>query len=122
MAAFVGLNDLSGFSPLITAAELKRLLEDGDEAERPLLLDVRNLGEYASAHLRDALNVPVDELRFRLEEVPRGRPLVVRCYSGFRSHLALRILKQKGFKRVRNLTGSWVAILAHGGFAIESET
>jgi NADPH-dependent 2,4-dienoyl-CoA reductase/sulfur reductase-like enzyme/rhodanese-related sulfurtransferase len=122
LAAFVGLNDLSGFSPLITASELKRLLEDGDDAERPLLLDVRNLGEYAAAHLRGALNVPVDELRFRLEEIPRGRPIVVHCYSGFRSHLALRILKQNGFEPVKNLTGSWVAILAHGGFEIESET
>jgi rhodanese-related sulfurtransferase len=122
LAAFVGLNDISGFSPLITAAELKRLLEEADEAERPLLLDVRNLGEYAAAHLRGALNIPVDELRFRLEEVPRGRPIVVHCYSGFRSHLALRILKQNGFERVRNLTGSWVAILAQGGFEIERET
>jgi len=122
LAAFVGLNDISGFSPLITAAELKRLLEEADEAERPLLLDVRNLGEYAAAHLRGALNIPIDELRFRLEEVPRGRPIVVHCYSGFRSHLALRILKQNGFERVRNLTGSWVAILAHGGFEIERET
>jgi rhodanese-related sulfurtransferase len=121
LAAFVGLNDISRFSPLITVAELKSLLEKGDESERPLLLDVRNLGEYAAAHLRGALNIPVDELRFRLEEVPRGLPIVVHCYSGFRSHLAARILKQNGFERVKNLTGSWAAILAHGGFDIESE-
>ncbi len=64
-------------------------------------------------------NIPVDELRFRLEEVPRGRPIVVHCRSGFRSHLALRILKEKGSAGVRNVTGGFVAIEALGGFDIQ---
>lgn len=123
VAAFVGLNDITGFSPLITAAELQSLLAAdraaGSEAERPLVLDVRNLGEYEASHLKGALNIPVDELRFRLDEVPRGRPIVVHCRSGFRSHLALRILKQNGFAEVRNLSGGYLSVLAHGGFDIE---
>jgi rhodanese-related sulfurtransferase len=122
VAAFVGLNDITGFSPLITAAELQSLLAAGSaagsEAERPLVLDVRNLGEYEASHLKGALNIPVDELRFRLDEVPRGRPIVVHCRSGFRSHLALRILKQNGFAEVRNLSGGYLSVLAHGGFDI----
>ena len=117
LAAFVGLNDLSGFSPLVGAEELRRLLAGG--LPRPVVLDVRNLNEYEQSHLRGALNVPVDELRFRLEEVPRGQPLIVHCRSGFRSHLALRILKEKGWTDVRNLTGGFVAITALGGFDIE---
>jgi len=123
VAAFVGLNDITGFSPLITAAELQSLLAAGSaagsEAERPLVLDVRNLGEYEVSHLKGALNIPVDELRFRLDEVPRGRPIVVHCRSGFRSHLALRILKQNGFAEVRNLSGGYLSVLAYGGFDIE---
>ena len=123
VAAFVGLNDITGFSPLITAAELQNLLvadrAAGSEAQRPLVLDVRNLGEYEAFHLKGALNIPVDELRFRLDEVPRGRPIVVHCRSGFRSHLALRILKQNGFAEVRNLSGGYLSVLAHGGFDIE---
>ena len=91
----------------------------GRGPRRPLVLDVRNLNEYEASHLRGALNVPVDELRFRLEEVPRDRPLVVHCRSGFRSHLALRILKQNGFAEVRNLTGGFFAARALGGFDIE---
>jgi NADPH-dependent 2,4-dienoyl-CoA reductase/sulfur reductase-like enzyme/rhodanese-related sulfurtransferase len=118
LAAFVGVNDLSGFSPLITAEELRRLLSSGD-SERPVVIDVRNLNEYEQSHLRSALNVPVDELRFRLEEIPRGMPLVVHCRSGFRSHLALRILKENGWTDVRNLTGGFVAVSALGGFDIE---
>jgi NADPH-dependent 2,4-dienoyl-CoA reductase/sulfur reductase-like enzyme/rhodanese-related sulfurtransferase len=118
VAAFVGENDLSGYSPLASAIELQRLLA-GPAADRPVVLDVRNLNEFEAGHLVGALNIPMDELRFRLDEVPRGRPIVVHCRSGFRSHLALRILKENRWTDVRNLSGSWVAITALGGFAIE---
>jgi NADPH-dependent 2,4-dienoyl-CoA reductase/sulfur reductase-like enzyme/rhodanese-related sulfurtransferase len=111
VAAFVGLNDLSGFSPLITAARLREELAGG---QPPLVVDVRNLNEYEASHLRGALHLPLDELRFRLEEVPRDRSLVVHCRSGYRSHLALRILKQNGFQQVRNLTGGFIAAQAFG--------
>jgi rhodanese-related sulfurtransferase len=119
IAAFVGLNDITGFSPLITAAAARAELAGPDEKLRPVVLDVRNLNEYEASHLRGALNIPVDELRFRLDEVPRDRPLIVHCRSGFRSYLALRILKQNGFEKVRNLTGGFIAVRAHGGFDIE---
>jgi NADPH-dependent 2,4-dienoyl-CoA reductase/sulfur reductase-like enzyme/rhodanese-related sulfurtransferase len=118
LAAFVGINDLSGFSPLVSAEELRRLLAAGD-SERPVVLDVRNLNEYERGHLRGALHVPLDELRFRLVEIPCEGPLVVLCRSGFRSHLALRILKERGWTNVRNLTGGFVAMSALGGFDIE---
>jgi rhodanese-related sulfurtransferase len=78
------------------------------------VVDVRNLNEYEASHLRGALHLPLDELRFRLEEVPRDRSLVVHCRSGYRSHLALRILKQNGFQQVRNLTGGFIAAQAFG--------
>ena len=119
VAAFVGLNDITGFSPLATSAAAKAQLADPDEKRRPVILDVRNLGEYEASHLRGSLNIPVDELRFRLDEVPRDRPLIVHCRSGFRSYLALRILKQNGFEKVRNLTGGFIAVRAYGGFDIE---
>jgi rhodanese-related sulfurtransferase len=118
VAAFVGLNDLSGFSPLVTAEKLRAELAAEPPQQRPVVLDVRNLNEYEASHLRGARNIPVDELRYRLEEVPRDRPLVVHCRSGFRSHLALRILKQNGFAQVRNLTGGYLAATALGGFEI----
>ncbi|OHD70402.1 MAG: CoA-disulfide reductase [Spirochaetes bacterium RBG_13_68_11] len=118
VAAFVGENDLSGYSPLVSAGELQRLL-CGPATDRPVVLDVRNLNEFEAGHLVGALNIPVDELRFRLDEVPRDRPIVVHCKTSFRSHLALRTLLQNGWKDVRNLTGSWVALTALGGFAIE---
>lgn len=116
LVAFVAENDLSGFSRLITAAELRQALA----ADRPpRVIDVRSNKEFARAHLAGALHIPVDELRARVKELPNDRPLVVYCRSGFRAHLALRILAQRGFSDVRNLTGGWVSLEDEGGFEIE---
>ena len=120
VAAFVGLNDISGHSRIVSAEETRGVLASGDANARPVLVDVRNLNEFESAHVRGAINVPVDELRWRLEEIPRGRPVIVQCRSGFRSHLALRILVQNGWTDVRNLTGGFAAVTAAGGFDIET--
>jgi NADPH-dependent 2,4-dienoyl-CoA reductase/sulfur reductase-like enzyme/rhodanese-related sulfurtransferase len=122
VAAFAGLNDLSGYAPLIGAEDARKLVAestDDTEGKRVVLLDVRNLNEYETSHVRGALNIPVDELRFRLDEVPREALILVHCRSGFRSHLALRILKENGWKNVRNITGGYVAMTALGGFEIE---
>jgi rhodanese-related sulfurtransferase len=116
MAAFVGLNDISGFSPLITAAELKTALAS---AEPPVVLDVRTLNEFERSHLKGATNISVDELRFELDSLPRGRRIAVYCRSGYRAHLALRILKSHGFSDVVNITGGYVSLIAEGGFALE---
>jgi rhodanese-related sulfurtransferase len=128
VAAFVALNDISGHSPLVSAEEARGLLAPTATAPaaatapagRPVLLDVRNVNEFEASHVRGAINVPVDELRWRLAEIPRDRPLIVQCRSGFRSHLALRILKQNGWTDVRNLTGGFAAVTATGGFDIET--
>jgi len=122
LAGFIGQNDRSGYAPLVSAQEARDLLgrpAGGSAAGRPLLLDVRNLNEHETSHVRGALHVPVDELRFRLDEVPRDRPVIVHCRSGFRSHLALRILKENGWTDVRNLTGGYIAMKALGGFEME---
>jgi NADPH-dependent 2,4-dienoyl-CoA reductase/sulfur reductase-like enzyme/rhodanese-related sulfurtransferase len=116
IAAFVAINDLTGFSPLITASDLKKALA---AAEKPVVLDVRTQEEYDDSHLRGALHIPVDELRDRLAEIPQDRTVLVHCRLGFRAHLALRILKQRGFHDVRNVTGGFLAIQAEGGFVLE---
>lgn len=56
-----------------------------------------------------AINLPVDELRERLEEAPDDRPLAVYCKVGMRGYLAARILLQSGFPGVRNLSGGYTS-------------
>ncbi len=117
LVAFIGQNDLSGYSPLETAAALKAALAAAAAGGKPaLVLDVRNTGEYEAGHVAGAVNIPLDELRYRLEEMPRNVRIHVHCRSGFRSHLALRILKENGYDDVVNVTGAYMAILAEGGF------
>jgi len=120
VAAFVGLNDLSGFSPIMTARSLRQTLATRDADGLPLLLDVRTLNEFETSHLRGALHLPLDEIRFRIEELPRDRAIVVYCRSGYRAHLALRILKENGFARVTNVTGGYLSMIAAGGFELEN--
>jgi rhodanese-related sulfurtransferase len=66
------------------------------------------------------VHIPVDDLRFELERLPKDRRIVVHCRTGFRSHLAVRILKQRGFADVANLTGGQLSMLAEGGFHWET--
>lgn len=116
LAAFIGQNDLSGFSPLLTAAGLRAALASPDP---PLVLDVRTRKEYRHAHLRGARNVPVDELRHQIEGLPRDRRIAVHCRSGFRAHLALRTLVAHGFPDVVNVTGGFLSMETAGGFDLE---
>jgi rhodanese-related sulfurtransferase len=106
VAAFVGENDVAGYSPNITATQLADALQS---AHPPFVLDVRTATEFAAGHIRGALNIPVDELRDRLAELPAEREIAVHCKSGFRGHLATRILRQRGFDHLVNVTGGWTS-------------
>jgi rhodanese-related sulfurtransferase len=77
-----------------------------DEAVAPLLLDVRRADERAKGFIPGSIHIPLDEVRARMNELPRDKEIVVHCLSGQRSYFACRILSQYGF-RVRNLTGSY---------------
>jgi len=115
MAAFVGMNDLDGSSPLVTADELAARYTPGTD----LILDVRNLGEFSQGHVPGALNIPIDELRSRLAEVPRDKTIYVHCAVGFRGHLAVRILQQNGYTNTSNVTGGYTSMKASGLFQEE---
>ena len=117
LAAFIGLNDISGFSPLVSAARVKAELA---QPTPPIVLDVRTLGEYESGHVSGSVHIPVDDLRFEADRLPKNRRILVHCRSGFRSHLAVRILMQKGFSNVANITGGYLGMVAEGGFNWET--
>lgn len=112
LAAFVAQNDRSGFSPLISAHDLGVALA-GDAP--PLVVDVRDQDEWDEGHLVGARLVPLEALRDRLAELPRDRRIALHCRSGYRAHLALRILRQHGFQDVVNVAGGYLSMEAEPG-------
>jgi rhodanese-related sulfurtransferase len=75
-------------------------------SEQPLLLDVRTPQDFASGHIPGAVNIPVDDLRTRLGELPRDRKIAAYCQVGQRGYLATRILLQAGFS-ASNIGGGY---------------
>ena len=100
VAGYVAGNILCGkMTPLYW-----RELRDADLSQ-VALVDVRTADEFALGHIDGAQNVPLDELRDRLGEIPSGRPVFLYCGVGLRGYLASNILKGNGYADVRNLVG-----------------
>ena len=76
-----------------------------DCAANVTLLDVRTPAEYQAWHIPGAVLLPYTELRHRLDEVPRDKPVYAYCRSGFRSYIAYCVLKQNGWDQVAFLAG-----------------
>ncbi|MDA8193528.1 MAG: rhodanese-like domain-containing protein [Thermaerobacter sp.] len=86
----------------ITGEELDRLLKSGAHLT---LLDVRELKEYRSGHIKGSRLIPLMELSKRSHELRGDHPIVTICRSGRRANRASRILRGAGFDRVRTLQG-----------------
>lgn len=99
MAGYLAENVLSDKIKLFTIYDL-----EGLDPEQTVLLDVRTVMEYENGHLEGAINVPVDDLRERLNELDANKEVYLYCEVGLRGYIASRILEQHGFK-VFNLTG-----------------
>jgi rhodanese-related sulfurtransferase len=88
----------------IDARELADLIGGRPEV-RPVLLDVRQPSEHATAALEGSVLVPLDQLAERIDELDRSHPIVVYCHHGIRSLNAAMFLKANGFASVRSLAG-----------------
>lgn len=100
LAGYVAANILEGrMKPLYW-----RDLRDAD-LSKVALIDVRTPDEFALGAIREAVNIPLDDLRGRLAEIPSDRPVFLYCGVGLRGYLASNILRQNGFEDVRNLVG-----------------
>ena len=71
--------------------------EDQQKEENVTLLDTRTQRQYSHGHVEGFINIPVDELRERIDELDKTKPIYVICQSGLRSYIATRILKGNGF-------------------------
>jgi rhodanese-related sulfurtransferase len=101
MAGFVASGLLRGDHPQV---DVETVLSTSS-SER-FLLDVRTEGEHAAGHVPGAVNIPIDDLRSRLGEIPKERSIVAYCQVGQRGYLATRILLQAGF-HVVNMGGGY---------------
>ena len=94
MAGFMIENIANGTLNQWHLADLESLPKDGGA----VLLDVRTVQEYNRGHIAGFRNIPVDELRERLNEIEPGKPVYVICESGLRSYIACRILEGSGYE------------------------
>ena len=94
MAGYVANNAITGLVKQFHIEQLPEIYAMGD---RVTLLDVRTPGEYSRGHADGFLNIPVDELRERITEVSKDKPVYVMCQSALRSYIACRILSQNGY-------------------------
>ena len=80
------------------------------EPDAPFVLDVRTPAEWQQRHIDGSTNIPLSRLREHLPQIPRNRPVVATCAGGYRSSIAVSLLRSAGFTRVSELTGGMAAI------------
>jgi len=107
---FGGAKDPVNFAGMIAADVLRddMPLAHWTAGDEVFLLDVRDPDEFAEGHAPNAVNIPLNDLRSRLDKLPRGKEIHVCCRSGQRAYYATRLLAQKGFP-VKNISGGMLA-------------
>lgn len=101
MAGYVGGNIVKGD---IVAVDYNAALSA--DLSRTFLLDVREPFEYEAGHIPGAINIPLNQIRDRLEEIPQDKEVIANCQIGLRSYIGVRILMQNGFD-AKNLSGGY---------------
>ncbi len=102
IAGYVACNILNGEMPVASWRELLAV-----DRSNTLILDVRTHAEFSFGSLVGAVNIPVDDLRSRLAEIPKDKEIYLYCAIGLRGYLALRILRANGYKNVKNVSGGY---------------
>jgi len=110
-AALVGLNLLYGRFRQVPVSDVRRLVE-----QRAFIVDVREKKEYEQGHLLNAVNIPLSELRERMDEIPKDQPVYLHCRSAQRSYNAVLALQNMGWKNVYNISGSYLGICMYEYF------
>ena len=101
MAGFVAENILLNRLKVFYWNELENL------GTADILLDVRRIDEFDAGKINGAINIPLDEIRSRLGEIPKEKNIYIYCEAGLRGYLVQRILKQNGYRYVSNLSGGY---------------
>lgn len=106
MAAFTAENRISGFSPALTVAEIDPYLE----GKKAYWIDVRDVFAFEKSHVEGAVNIPLELLPARLNEIPRNQLILVYDGTGKKGHQALRTLIGSGITDVFNVSGGFASL------------
>ena len=104
-AALVALNVLYGVFRQVHVDQVRSLVESG-----AFIVDVREENEFAAGHLKGAHNIPLSQLRQRMDEIPHDVPVYLHCRSSQRSYYALCYLQGNGYTNLYNISGSFLGI------------
>lgn len=102
MAGFVADNILKGKMKIAQWRDIEKI-----SLAKTTLLDVRTSEECSEGYIKGAMNIPLDELRSRIKEIPKEKDVLIYCAVGLRGYIASRILAQYGFSNVLNLSGGY---------------
>lgn len=104
-AGYVGSNLLNNDFKQITVDKVRELVED-----KQFFIDVREAYEYKRGHIKGAVNIPLSEIRDRIDEIPKDRPVYIHCRTGQRSYNAALLLKHLGYDNAYNVAGSFLGL------------
>lgn len=110
-AAYVGSNLLQGRFKQVYVGEVRDLVE-----REEYILDVREPNEFENGNVKGAINIPLSQLRDRINEIPKDRTIYVHCRSAQRSYNASLALQQHGFEDVYNVAGGYLGICLYEYF------
>lgn len=111
MAALVATNILNGSFKQVYVHQVRDLVESG-----AFIVDVREADEYELSHIVGAKNIPLSEIRDRVNEIPKDRPVYLHCRSAQRSYNACVALGHLGFNNIYNVSGGFMGISFHEYF------
>jgi NADPH-dependent 2,4-dienoyl-CoA reductase/sulfur reductase-like enzyme/rhodanese-related sulfurtransferase len=106
MAAFVAENRISGYSPTLTVSEI----DTYSKVKEAFWLDVRDIFEFEKSHIEGAVNIPLELLSSRLNEIPKNKLILVYDYTGKKGHQALRTMVGAGITNVINVSGGFISL------------
>jgi len=92
----------NNYYTLMKVNDLKEMLEN----DPALLVDVRESSEYASGHIPGAINIPLRTITQNLDKIPKDRPVVLYCTTGYRTAMGVTVLQMLGYNNVRGFPPS----------------
>ncbi len=110
-AGYVASNLLHGCFKQVKITDVRNFVENNE-----YILDVREKPEWDSGHIKNAVHIPLSELRNRIDEIPRDKPVYIHCRSGQRSYNACLALQARGYTNVYNVSGGFMELCVYEYF------